>query len=91
MNDDNIKSLGAVRALKQQDNRLWSPIECLTDCIRDIEKGEVHCDKIMVIRIDMRDEKFSVGYNCAQIKASEMLAAMEITKAMLLQEMGYTG
>jgi hypothetical protein len=89
MSDDNIKSLGAHRALKTQDNRLWSPIDCLTDCIADIQSGAVTCNKLLVLRINTTDEKFNVGYNACNIKASEILAALECAKAQVLQEMGY--
>jgi hypothetical protein len=88
---DKIKSLGAARALKSHDNRQWTPVECLIDCIDDIQSGAVVCDKLFVIRVnvDEADEKFGVGYSAAHIKASEILAALEIAKAIILQEMGY--
>lgn len=82
-------SLGAVRAQKSKDNRLWTPIECLQDAIRDIQSGETICDKVFVIRVDTREEKFNIGYNAANISASQVLAALECAKAQILQEMGY--
>jgi hypothetical protein len=84
-----IASLGAARTAKTQDNRQWTPVECLQDCINDINSGAVVCDKLFVIRINTSDEKFNVGYNAANIKASEVIAALECAKAQLLQEMGY--
>lgn len=87
---DDIPSLSAIRALKTQDNRLWSPVDCLRDCIKDIESGETPTEKLLILRINAQDLKFNVGYNAANIKASEILAALECVKAQILQEMGYT-
>jgi hypothetical protein len=91
MNDDAppVTSLGAVRAQKSHDNRQWTPVECLLDAVDDIKSGRVTCDKLFVIRINTSDEKFNVGYNAANIKASEILAALDCAKAQILQEMGY--
>jgi hypothetical protein len=84
-------SLGAKRALKTNDNRQWTPVECLLDCLNDIQSGKTSCNKLLVLRLDTDDggEKFSLGYHAANIKASEILAALEVAKAIILQEMGY--
>lgn len=82
-------SLAAARALKAHDNRLWTPVDCLNDAIADIEKGDKPCNKLVVIRIHADDDKFDVGYHSANIKASEILAAVECLKLHILQEMGY--
>ena len=87
---DNIKNLGAKRAEKTRDNRAWSPLDCLRDCIYDVETDRTPCDKLLILRIDTKDgEVFNVGYNAANLKASEILAVLECAKAMVLQEMGY--
>lgn len=90
MSDDNIKSIALARVMKSQDNRKWTPVECLLDAAEDIRSGAVACDKLLVLRINTTDEKFNVGYNAANIKASEILAALECAKAQILQEMGYS-
>ena len=90
MSDDNVTSLGAARALKASDNRLWSPVECLEDCIRDIQSGVSPTEKLLVLRLDTKKgETFNVGYNAAGLKGSEILAMLECAKATILQEMGY--
>jgi hypothetical protein len=86
---DNIKSLGAARALAAGDNRLWSPVECLRDSITDIENGTHPCNKLLVLRINADDTQFDVGYSSANIKASEILAALECLRIQVLQDMGY--
>jgi hypothetical protein len=87
MSDENVTSLNVARALKNADNRLWSPADCLQDALNDIK--DKPCDKLLVIRIDTTGDKFSVGYHAAQLKASEIVATLEIMKAYILQEMGY--
>lgn len=86
---DNIQSLGAARALKSGDNRLWSPLDCLEDCVLDIRSGKTPCDKLLILRLDTKDGKFNVGYNAAGLKGSEILALLECAKMQILQEMGY--
>ena len=82
-------SLGAARALKASDNRLWTPVECLRDVIHDIESERVKVHRLLVLRVNTDDEKFDVGYSAAGAKGSEILAMLECAKAMVLQEMGY--
>jgi len=93
MTDDQVTSLGAVRALKTRDNRLWTPVECLRDCISDIEAGRTPCEKLLVLRLKTTDvdgrDCFDVGYNAAGVKGSEILALLECAKQMILDEMGY--
>lgn len=85
--DDKVTSLGLHRALKSADNRLWGPVDCLQDCLNDVK--DKPCDKLVIIRINTQGDVFDVGYHAAQIKASEILAALECLKIHILQEMGY--
>jgi hypothetical protein len=85
----NVSSLGTHRALKKHDNRLWTPTECLIDCLEDIKSGKTPCDKLLILRIKTADDEFAVGHNCANIKGSEILAALEICKIQILIDMGY--
>jgi hypothetical protein len=86
-------SLGAKRALKSHDNSKWTPVECLLDAAEDIRSGTTPCDRLLVLRLTTKNAKgediFSIGYNCAGLKGSEMIALLEVAKAMILQEMGY--
>ena len=86
---DNVKSLSTARALASGDNRLWTPVDCLRDCISDIESGTRPADKLVIMRIVVDDNRFDVGYSSANIKASEMVAAIECLKLQIMQEMGY--
>jgi hypothetical protein len=86
---DNVTSLGAKRALATGDNRLWTPVDCLRDAIKDIESGERPANKLIVLRVNTNEINFDVGYSSANIRASEMLAAIECLKIQILQEMGF--
>lgn len=91
MGDDNVTSLGVVRALKEADNRLWSVADCLQDALNDAKDKPY--DKVVVVRITTTNERgeavFNVGYHAAQMKASEIIAALEILKIQIMEEMGY--
>ena len=87
---DKITSLGTKRALKSGDNRAWTPVECLLDCAEDIRSGATECDKLLILRLNTKDgATFDVGCNAAQLKASEIIAVLEVAKAMILEDMGY--
>ena len=37
-----MKNLNEKRAEKMQDNRLWTPLDCLKALVRDIEIGDIN-------------------------------------------------
>ena len=85
-----ITSFNAARAERHNDNRMWTPVECLRDCIDLIEKGEIHVDRLMVLRVNLDGgECFNVGYNLANINGSTALALLEVAKALILTDMSY--
>lgn len=88
---DNVTSLGAARAIASGDNRLWTPIECLEDAIRDIKSGTMKADGVVVMFVDRGTDHtmFNVGHYSANIKASEIISAAEILKVKLFNDMGY--
>lgn len=45
---DNIESLGAHRARKSDDCRVWTPLEALRELIAQIESGEANVDMVYV-------------------------------------------
>ena len=87
MADDNVTSLGAARALKNADNRLWGPVDCLEDALKDVK--DKPCDKLLIVRVYTENDTYKIGYHCAQLRASEIIAVLEVTKAFILEEMGY--
>jgi hypothetical protein len=46
---EKVRSLGAARAEKAQDSRLWTPVECLEDLLARFNAGEFeNCKKLAV-------------------------------------------
>jgi hypothetical protein len=90
MSDDKVTSLAAARAVKSEDNRLWSPLDCLEEAIRDLKAGKIKADKLIVTFVDTDEQSFTVHHYSANIKASEILAALVCMNARILEEMGYT-
>lgn len=87
---NNITNLAAHRATVEHDNRLWSPIDCLEDCIQSIRNGDVHVDRLLILRLDVGEgDQFNAGYNAANINGSSALALLEVVKAVILADMGY--
>ena len=88
---DNVTSLGAKRAIESGDNRLWTVTECLEEAIRDLKSGEMKADGIVVMFVDRGTDhtSFKVGHYSANIKASEIISAVEILKVKSLHDIGY--
>ena len=84
---DNVESLAAQRAIKAGDNKLWTPVDCLQDCINDFRSDKENANKLVIVTIFAEPNKFNVGYAASNISASEMLAALEILKAKIIKEM----
>jgi hypothetical protein len=90
MDDDNIRSLGAIRAEKTGDNRLWTPVECLEEAIRDIKAGKLKVDSLCIIFLDTEQgESFNLKHYSANARASVMLSMLECSKINLFKDMGY--
>lgn len=84
-----IRSLNVVRANRKNDNTLLSPAECFEEAARETRSGERKCDKALVLTLDTEDGAYGIGFYASNLKASEMIALLEATKAMFLRDMGY--
>lgn len=89
MSDDNITSFRKERAIRERDNRLWTPVECLEDAIACIKSGSHPATSLLVLRLVEDNNCFDVGYNCCNVNSSKALAMLEIAKAIILKDMGY--
>jgi len=85
-----VRSINAIRADRENDNTLLSPVECLEDAAEDLRSGKTKCDKLLVLRLNTGDDgsSYDVGFNASNLRSSEMLALMEVAKAILLAGMG---
>ena len=84
-----VQSLAAARADRENDNTLISPAECCDDAARAIRSGERKADAALVLTLNRVEGKFDVGYFASNLKASEMLALLEVAKVRILQTMNY--
>lgn len=86
-----VKSFNAERANRTGDNTLITPAECLEDAASEIRSGARECNKVMVITLNTGDnyDTFQVGFYAAQMRSSEMLAALEAIKTTVLRDMGF--
>jgi len=85
-----VRSINAIRADRENDNTLLSSVECLEDAAEDLRSGKTKCDKLLVLRLNTGDDgsSYDVGFNASNLRSSEMLALMEVAKAILLAGMG---
>lgn len=65
------------------------PITMLRKTIEEIEKGELAADQMVIIAINAQ-KGFHVSYRASRMKASEIVAAVEIIKRSMLKLMGYS-
>jgi hypothetical protein len=83
-----VHNLNAARADKAQDNTLLSPADCLEDALQEVRSGVRVCDKLVVLTLDTTGDGYGMGYYASNIKASEIIALCEATKARMLRLMG---
>lgn len=86
-----VISLNVVRADRQNDNTLLTPVEALRDVIAKIGSGETVCDKLLVLHLDTGadGDRYDFGFNACNMKASEMLALLDVAKVVILQQMNF--
>lgn len=84
-----IVSINTIRAIKNNDNTLLSPAECLDEAAREIRSGERNCDKILVLSLDTQDDNYHVGFYASNLKSSEVVALLEAAKLRFLRDMGF--
>lgn len=83
-----VRSINALRADREKDNTLLSPIECLEDAAADLRSGDRSCNKLLVLMLDADegDKKFHyVGYHASHLRLSECVALLEIAKHRFLK------
>lgn len=85
-----VRSINALRADREGDNTLLSPLELLEDAAEDIRSGVWTPDKIVVLMIDTRSDNYDMRMRCCNVRRSEVVAACEAAKIRALVQMGYT-
>lgn len=76
-----VRSINALRADKENDNSLLSPLETLEDAAEDIRSGKCRCDKLVILMLDIGDGgDYRVGYRACSLRSSEAVALLEAGK-----------
>jgi len=83
--DKNIRYLCDAK----QSNAAWSVEQMLMAAYNEIRKGEIPHKKAILILVDTEGGVFGVNSFRANIKNSEAIAAIEIHKKTLMEEMGF--
>jgi hypothetical protein len=80
-------------ALAKDDAKLWVPKDMLRDAIQDIEKAKPDetrsAPKAIVIWLDDRNGEYTISFNQAGMKSSEILGLLEVAKATILRGIGH--
>lgn len=84
-----VRSIGALKVTKADDNSLWTPAECLADTMEDIRSGAVKCDKLLIICLDTSDNQYRIHRSACDMKSSEQVSLLEVAKTRALKDMGY--
>jgi len=70
--------------------KMWSPEQMLEHSLNEARPGGgmEEANKALVLFLTDIDEDYKVGYIQAGMSCSEILALVEVTKTILLKEMG---
>jgi hypothetical protein len=84
-----VRSLNALRANRENDNSLLTPLECLEDAAADIRSGQRKCQKLLILCLDAGDDgmAYALSFFASNMKSSEMVALCEAMKARTLRNM----
>lgn len=73
----------------KESNSAWSVDQMLMAAYNDVKRGAVAHKKAILIFVDTEGNLFAVNSYRANIKNSEAIAAIEIHKKTLMEEMGF--
>jgi len=84
---DNIINLADATG----DAKMWTPEQMLEYSLNEVRSGggREEANKALVLFLTTTDGVYDVGCNQAGMSCSEMLALLEVAKAILLKDMGY--
>lgn len=77
-----IRPINALRAAKENDNKLVSPREVLQDVIADIDSGKSPMNKVLILMLDdSKPDGYGFNFAASNMKLSEMVALCEVMKS----------
>lgn len=73
------------------DNRHISPAALLREVADEIDGADEQYkpNKVLVLRLNTKDDIYDVGFSACNINTSEMLGLLEVAKAVVLRQMEY--
>lgn len=81
----------AFMADLRNDAGLTTPELVLRDSLQEFDAGQRWdgWPKVLVIALDDRDGHYKIGFTQARMRASEMVALVEVLKVKMLAHMGF--
>ena len=80
-----VRSINALRATRENDNSLLTPVEALEDAAADLRSGERKANKMVAILLNAEDDDYHFGFVSSNMRVSEMVALLEAAKTRLLR------
>lgn len=69
-------SLARARAEREQNSKLWTPLDCLKALITDIEAGIINPAAVYVTMVISEDAKTKLSYACAGLSRLEAVGLL---------------
>jgi hypothetical protein len=73
-------------AEQTEDALFYTPLMVLEDAIKDIKEGRRDPNKILIIMLDDRDNRYKTTWYNGGMSFSRMLALVEVFKARLIKD-----
>ena len=67
MSEFKLNELAERRAQEKADCRLWTPVDALLACLRDIESGEINPERLVIHFTEMVGEDRHYNYYAANV------------------------
>lgn len=87
MKKDNVVNIG----FDALDAKQITPEMVLRESLKELGESRAfkQADKLIVIALDDTDGEYTVSWNQANMSTSQILALLEVTKTVTLQQMGF--
>jgi len=82
-----VRSINALRADRENNNSLLSPIECLEDAAEDLRAGIKTPDKLLVLGLDTKEDGYRLSFWACNLRSSEIVALCEAMKMRVIRDM----
>lgn len=84
-----VTNINIARAEKENDNTCVTPADALEAASVHMRENPELYNQAFVILVNTKDGAYDSGFRMANMSCSEAIAAIEIIKVGLLEQMGY--